>query len=155
MIICGYQGIGKSTVAGRNNIIDLESGNFWHKGQRPDNWYVYYCNIAEHLSRQGYIVLLSSHKVVRDRLRKYCNEPVRLIFPSIFLAEEWKHKLCARYQSTKSEKDFKAWQNAEERYHENIAELLRCGIPSYEITDMDYRLSDIIDYLVAENQWEF
>ena len=29
MIIVGYQGIGKSTAAGKNGVIDLESGNFF------------------------------------------------------------------------------------------------------------------------------
>ena len=51
MIVIGYQGIGKSSLAGRNNIfIDLESGNFWVDGKRADDWYKPYCQIAEHLS---------------------------------------------------------------------------------------------------------
>lgn len=33
MIIIGYQGIGKSTLAHEDNkYIDLESGNFWYQG---------------------------------------------------------------------------------------------------------------------------
>lgn len=56
MIFIGYQGIGKSTLAGYNRYIDLESGNFWINGKRDENWYIPYCNIAEHLSEQGYRV---------------------------------------------------------------------------------------------------
>ena len=39
MIYVGYQGIGKSSIAGKHNCIDLESGNFWDNGVRADNWY--------------------------------------------------------------------------------------------------------------------
>lgn len=62
MIITGYQGIGKSTLARKaDKIIDLESTSFWKyerdeygkktdKKTRHDDWYVYYCQVAEHLS---------------------------------------------------------------------------------------------------------
>lgn len=71
MIITGYQGIGKSTLARKeNNVIDLESASFWNyengNKTRPDDWYVYYCQVAEHLSKQGYIVFVSCHQQVRD-----------------------------------------------------------------------------------------
>jgi len=152
MIIIGYQGIGKSTLAGKNNIIDLESGNFWNNAKRHNDWYVYYCNIAEHLSRQGYIVFVSSHKVVRDRLRAYCEEPVYCIHPSPLLGEEWTKKLEDRYYETNLIKDYKAWKNAESLYFMNITELMNCGIPHYQIDSMDYKLKDIVDYLVAYNK---
>ena len=154
MIIIGYQGIGKSSIAGRNDIIDLESSNFWHKHKRPDNWYVYYCNIAEHLSKQGYIVFVSSHEVVRNRLRKYSNESVYCVFPSIRLKDEWIDKLHKRYEKTGKDKDFKAWMNAVDRYRENITELMQANIQFYEIRDMDYRLEDIVYYLVEfDSEW--
>ena len=70
MIISGYQGIGKSSLAGKNNCIDLESGNFWVDGKRADDWYKPYCQIANHLSQQGYTVFVSSHEVVRKELEK-------------------------------------------------------------------------------------
>ena len=76
MIIIGYQGIGKSTLAGKNKCIDLESGNFWfydletYQKVRHNDWYIPYCNIANHLSEQGYIVFTSSHEVVRNELKK-------------------------------------------------------------------------------------
>lgn len=144
MIIIGYQGIGKSTLAGKNNYIDLESGNFWHNGVRPDNWYVFYCQIAEHLSQQGYDVFVSSHEVVRNRLKKYSKEPLYIVCPSIILKEEWIDKLKKRFESSKLEKDYKAWMNAGDRYVENIMELERSGINYVEITDMNYSLEDIL-----------
>ena len=69
MIFVGYQGIGKSSISGNGNI-DLESGNFWVNLTRYCDWYKVYCNIAKSLSEQGYNVFLSSHKVVRDELKK-------------------------------------------------------------------------------------
>ena len=124
MIIIGYQGIGKSTLASKeNNFIDLESNNFFHKGVRPDNWYIYYCNIAAHLSKQGFNVFVSSHEVVRNRLKKYFDEPLISIIPSINLKDEWIRKLEERYNNHKSEKNYKAWMNAVNRYEDNINEI--------------------------------
>lgn len=145
MIIIGYQGIGKSTLANKNNgYIDLESGNFWCNGIRPPDWYIYYCNIAEHLSKQGYNVFVSSHEVVRNRL-KSSSETVICVYPSILLADQWIKKLEQRYNQSHLEKDYKAWKNAEDRYHENISELMMCGIPHIEIDSMDYDLKELIE----------
>ena len=119
MIIIGYKGIGKSTLANESSkYIDLESGNFWHNGVRPDNWYVFYCQIAEHLSQQGYDVFVSSHEVVRNRLKKYSKESICVVYPSIELKGEWIKKLKERFEASKLEKDYKAWMNAEDRYVE-------------------------------------
>ena len=145
MIIIGYQGIGKSTLANKNNkYIDLESGNFWHNGIRPENWYIYYCNIAEHLSKQGYNVFVSSHEVVRNRL-KDSSEIVICVYPSILLVDQWIKKLEQRYNQSHLKKDYKAWKNAENRYHENISELMMCGIPHIEIDSLDYDLKNLIE----------
>lgn len=146
MIISGYQGIGKSSLAGKNNCIDLESGNFWVDGKRADDWYKPYCQIANHLSEQGYIVFVSSHEVVRRELEK-SKEPVYVIFPAIDLKDEWIKKLEDRYNNTKLDKDYRALMNAKDRYKENIAELMHGNLKFYEITNINYHLDDIIDYL--------
>lgn len=146
MIIIGYQGIGKSTLAGYKGCIDLESGNFWVDGKRADDWHIPYCQIANHLSEQGYTVFVSSHEVVRKELKK-SDERVYCVFPSILLKDEWVKKLEERYDRTGLVKDFKAWKNAEDRYKENIAELMNSGFKFYEITVMNYKLKDIIHKL--------
>ena len=88
MIVVGYQGIGKSTLTGRDcKYIDLESGNFWIDGRRADDWYKPYCKIAEHLSEQGYIVFVSSHETVRQYLVENSRELVALVYPSIELKD--------------------------------------------------------------------
>lgn len=93
MIIFGYPGIGKSTLVKESyltglRVIDLESSNFFVDGQRPDNWAEIYCNIAKDLSRQNYIVLVSTHKAVREALfKERLDEEVAVIYPSLDLKD--------------------------------------------------------------------
>ena len=152
MIVIGYQGIGKSTLAGRNNrFIDLESGNFWIDGKRADDWYKPYCNIAEHLSQQGYIVFTSSHEVVRKQLEN-SSEIIVVCYPSIDLKDEWIDKLEERYAISKSEKDYKAIMNAVDRYEENIKELSESNHRYYKVAlnKMDYDLEASLIHIKNE-----
>lgn len=144
MIIIGYQGVGKSTIAGKFNCIDLESSNFFIGDKRPDNWFVPYCQIAEHLSQQGYIVLVSAHNVVRQRLKKYSKEKIYAVIPSISLKDDWIKKLKNRYDTTKSEKDMKAYLNAKDSYEYNLSEIRNDCSNTYIIKSMNYNFEDII-----------
>lgn len=146
MIIVGYQGIGKSTLANKqNNFIDLESGNFWVDGKRDEKWYVPYCAIAAHLSSQGFNVFVSSHEVVRKELAKYPDVKKAVVCPAISLKNQWIKKLNTRYKESGLEKDYKAWKNAEDRYEENITEILsEEGFIQFIIHDMEYDLEHII-----------
>ncbi len=147
MIIIGYQGIGKSTLAGKNNCIDLESGNMWVNGKRPNDWYIPYCQIAVHLSQQGYTVFTSSHEVVRKQLLEY-NEKVFACYPVKELKDRWIERLEERYHKTGLEKDYKALTNAKDKYLENIAELEKeKAFYHLPITDMHYNLRDMITSL--------
>lgn len=154
MIVIGYQGIGKSSLAGRNNkFIDLESGNFWVDGKRADDWYKPYCQIAEHLSQQGYIVFTSSHEVVRKQLEN-SSETIVIVYPSIELKDEWIDKLERRYIESGLEKDYKALMNANDRYEENIKELNeyshRYQVYRLVLTKMDYDLEAALIHLKNE-----
>ena len=142
MIYVGYQGIGKSSISGKNNCIDLESGNFWVDGNRANDWYKIYVNIAEHLSNQGYKVFMSSHKVVREELNKR-NVDFKVICPSLDLKGQWIERLQQRYDKSYLEKDYKALMNAKECYEENIEDLLQENY-IIQIQDMNYDLSDLI-----------
>ena len=150
MIIIGYQGIGKSTLANKDiNYIDLESGNFWIDGKRHEDWYIPYCNIANHLSKQGKNVFISSHEVVRNELLK-SNEKVVVVFPSINLKEQWLDKLELRYKDTHLDKDYKALMNAKDRYEENIKELEKNNFIKIEIFDIDYDLEELLELETKE-----
>ena len=157
MIVIGYQGIGKSTIAGKQGCIDLESGNFWKDSStRAPEWYRIYCNIAENLSDQGYTVFMSSHEVVRETLKsdirynKWSGKVV-CIYPSLNLKSEWISKLLKRYNSTNMLKDFKAYSNARDMYEDNITDLAHSGFEKVELEDMNYNLQDIVDRLQVEH----
>lgn len=64
MIICGYAGIGKSWL-GHNmpGVMDLESTPF------QKDWATY-CRCAMHYHSQGYLVLLSCHREIREAVHK-------------------------------------------------------------------------------------
>lgn len=149
MIIIGYQGIGKSTIAGKNNCIDLESGSFWINGKRDPEWYKPYCQIAVHLHRQGYVVFTSSHEVVRNYLKDIETQEdwnsTFVCYPDRYLKNAWIHKLQDRYEHTGLEKDFKAWKNAEDRFDDNIRELERCGFKRLPLDVMMYDLAEEIE----------
>ena len=149
MIVVGYQGIGKSTLAGRDyKYIDLESENFWIDGERADDWYKPYCKIAEHLSAQGYIVFVSSHEVVRQYLVENSRELVVLVYPSIELKDAWIDKLEKRYIKSRLEKDYKALMNAKYNYVENIRELQESCIEyKLEINKLSYDLESMLIHL--------
>ena len=149
MIICGYQGVGKSSLSNVDKeCIDLESGNFWVDGKRNDNWYIIYCNIALNLSKQGYVVFLSSHKVVRDYLASLPKtENVYVICPDYQLKDKWIARLEARYNATKLDKDYRALMNAKDCYLNNIYELINGELPCIIVGDMKYDLKEIVDDL--------
>ena len=143
MIVIGYQGIGKSTLA-KNDIrcIDLESGNFWVRGKRYDEWYIPYCKIAVELSNQGYVVFVSSHDVVRECLsinRNGNTIQTYVCYPILGLKDSWIAKLKERYDKSGLDKNYKAWMN-----EENIIELANSGFMQLPIMSMNYDLKHIV-----------
>lgn len=149
MIVIGFQGIGKSTLSrSASNVIDLESGCFWNGNYRPEDWYVYYCQVAIDLSSQGNTVFTSSHQVVRDYLASLPkNELIAVCYPSLELKDEWIEKLRVRYERTQLQKDYKAWMNASLCYESNIKDLMESPFDKIEIKSMFYDLHQLIrDY---------
>ena len=148
MVIVGYQGIGKSTLSGAGNgFIDLESGNFFTERGRFSEWYKPYCKIALHLSEQGYHVFTSSHADVREHLKFYndSKQPLLICYPVLNLKDEWVAKLKRRYEVSRSDKDYRAWQNAESCFKGNIEDLRsERGFYMCPIHEMQYNLEDLI-----------
>lgn len=153
LVIIGYQGIGKSSIAGWRKCIDLESGNFFVGGNRAGDWYIPYCQTALNLANQGYTVLVSSHREVREFLRtapRPENVAAVVAFcPRTTMRDEWIERLRQRYARTGLEKDYRALANAEERFAENIMEIVGCGLPVYQPAAMDYNLKDYV-YLLQQ-----
>lgn len=132
MIIIHYQGTGASTMSSQYpEFIDLESSHFYVDGKRDPNWYKIYCSIATALSEQGNVVFVSSHKEVRETL-KDSNESIYCLVPNLDypnIKEKWLEKLSNRYLNTKLEKDKRALLNAEDRFTENVEEIIDMGFP--------------------------
>ena len=144
MIIIGYPGIGKSTLAvGDNKYIDLESSLFNdEEGKKPKYWHQTYCKIAEDLSKQGYIVFVSCHKEVQDYLST-SNELVALCYPSLELKNLWFGKLLSRYEQDSSDKNLAALATSVKNYKTHITAL---NDSPYEhkivLSSIDYILDD-------------
>ena len=152
MIIIGYQGIGKSTLAKKcYNYLDLESTNTWFEenGERKrwPTWEEIYVNFSVDLSvKQHYTVFTSSHAGVRSELMKHRDEtPIAVCCPVPALREKWIARLNNRYAHSGLDKDYRALMNAWDRYTENIVELMSSGFPVIEITSLDYDLSKVIE----------
>lgn len=172
MIIIGYPGIGKSTLADHydpsvyedrtgvfpKSVIDLESSAFTVLNDelgfvdingrpcRSNNWAEVYCKVAEELSDQGHLVFVSSHREVQKLLRE-CIGPVGVICPSLELKKEWIKRLRNRYKcSADSEKgkNLAAYKRACDHYEDDIAELESNGFEFIEITSLHYKLEDLI-----------
>ena len=145
MIIVGYPGIGKTSLANwHNDYLDVDSSRLIFDGVRPNNWALCYVKMAEDLSKQYYKVLVSSHKEVRDNL-KDIRDDIIVVCPSLDLKEEWIEKLKDRWIEDPSHKNFKAWKRAEEHYDEDITDLMNEPWRVIEIKDMHYELDELID----------
>ena len=149
MIIIGFPGIGKSTLAYNNNkFVDLESSYFKPVNNRNDDWVVDYCKLAELLSKNGSIVFVSSHKAVRDYIAKMrTDELVACVFPSERIREQWVKKLEDRYMDSNLDKDYRAFIRTRDHYDDYIRELYSDDSIPYKwvITNINYDLEEEIE----------
>ena len=145
LIISGFQGIGKSTYAGTHiNAIDLESSNF---DKSNPKWYIDYCKTALDLMEQGYIVFVSSHKIVRDYLLRQTPKYV-MVCPTKAMKDVWITDLKDRYLMDRSSKNYRAWKSAEFDFDNNVDEIEKDRyLPTYWIktTKNRYLSDEMID----------
>ena len=144
LILIGYQGIGKSSLAGKDGCVDLESSSFYVEGIRAQGWHVMYCQAAIAIAEQGYTVLISSHRDVVEYMKE-AQLPktvgrVVVVCPRGSWKDAWIKRLEDRFQKTHLNKDYRALMNAKEKYGENIAYLFSCGLPVYQPTKGSYDL---------------
>jgi len=153
LIICGYPGIGKSSIAGWNNCIDLESSYFSRdeKGFALGDWVTRYCKLAFDLARQEFTVLLSCHEIVRNKLKEmkdtksnYFCPPVVIFCPRADMKEAWGIRLMKRYNETNLDKDFCALEGAIRYWNSNMEHMTKQNFPIYCPMSIDYDLRDYI-----------
>lgn len=156
LIICGYPGIGKSSIAGYRNTIDLESSDFSQKAKSPNDksWVEQYCWMALRLASQGYTVMTSTHKdaieyfKISERSFKAMDVAGPVIFcPTRFMEEDWGNRLKNRYTCDPSDKNWRAYQRYEENYLADIVYLFNCGLPVVYPEGSDYDLRNYIYYM--------
>lgn len=104
MIICGYQGVGKSTYC-RNNpttTIDLDSSNF----KKVEHWEENYIKTALSFSKDDKNVFISAHRNVIEYL--ISNEiPFKVLVPNE-KKDVWRSRLEFRYNKVQSFANLKA-----------------------------------------------
>lgn len=152
MIIIGYPGVGKTSLAGRyNQYIDLESSN-WNSpdNTKPDMWWWSYGKVAEDLSRQGYRVFVSCHPSVQKYFEE-SNEYVMVLYPSSELKEEWIKRVADRYDRDRSMKNLAALNNVELYYDKQIKSLNDSPFENkLVLKDMNYTLDNEIDNFILK-----
>lgn len=94
MIICGFPGVGKTTMAKFSNWVDLESTPF------ERNWLLY-AEVAKHMSDSGYTVMVSTHAEMLEALEQI-EARYTVVIPSITDKDTY---LC-RYVSRGNTRDF-------------------------------------------------
>lgn len=87
-IICGFAGIGKSTLMKMSDWVDLESTPF------AKNWDIY-SDVAIHMAKNGHRVMLSCHKELRDILLEK-GADFEVIIPRIEDKEEYLSRYAER-----------------------------------------------------------
>ena len=163
MILIGYPGIGKSTLARTSDsrFIDLESSYFPRKyrGEEID-WQDQYCRIAIDLHDQGYLVFTSSHDVVRNKFHQFVqrgfikHNEVALVFPAIVIYDKWIEMLERRYKTTKLDKDLRALDNARSNFQDQINELKEDSFGKILLyyTPGEYNLEEVIMSNIRETK---
>ena len=115
MIICSYQGCGKTTYC-KNHVdsIDLDSSNFV-KGM---GWEKQYIRVATSLSLAGYKVFISAHREVIEYLQERSVD-FALLIPA-YNKEAWRHRLQFRYQANPTQANKNALLDFEKNFDRDM-----------------------------------
>lgn len=141
MIIMGYPGIGKSTVAKDDyRFIDLDSGHPLLRGRLFEkNWERRYCDVAAYLSKQGYFVFVSTHPAV-VKLCIASGELCAICYPSKELKEDWVTRLYKRYDENRCRATHDAWVRARGHFEEDVEHMKETPCTRIELLSIDYNL---------------
>lgn len=178
MIIIGYPGVGKTEAAKLfpGAVIDLESSECIYKPKEKE--YTYdttmtitssvtsnshdyfvseevkefntYCKIAEYLSKNNKIVLVSSHKEVQDYFCK-SKEPVYICYPDKEIKKEWIQFLRGRYVNDDSKKNYNAYMRAVNNFDDDIDYMSTRGFINIELKDGAF-LSNVLEESFKKEQ---
>ena len=134
MIIVGYPGTGKSTMAKKCvEVVDLESSVFrdrgskdgWIGGDKGLNSYIW---LATNLNDDGKVVCISSHKEVREKLLSDARVDVKdvcYICPKPSEKAKWISHLYDRWIKTTDMKDWYAYTRAQKSFDKDVESMLK------------------------------
>lgn len=145
MIIAGYPGIGKTTLAKDNvKIIDLESSIF---NKKKVDWFIDYVNVAIELDKQGYDVFISTHEEVLSYLDCYLKDKWVLIYPTYELKDLWLKELETRLENDNTMKNLKACLRVKDKFDNDITSLMNNykTAKHYRLKDTNYNLKFIYE----------
>lgn len=142
MVLLGYPGIGKTTLAKKCPIIDLDSSRFFGKS----NWVEKYCAFIKGFNEEGINVFASCHKKVREELKRMGIDYV-VVIPSMALRDQWVGKLAKRYFTSEEDADFRAWHRATIDFEADIEDLMEED-KKLVIEAMDYDLEEMLKCLL-------
>jgi len=135
MIICGFPGIGKSTLAKKyNNVIDIDVADYFFNFNFPYN----YIDDILKINYQNKIVLVSAHKIIVDLLHYNKCKPI-LVYPEQKLKKEYMKRYKKRGQGKWFQIVMDLYWNV---FYNNISKLVYLN--HYILKENQY-LSDIID----------
>ena len=177
MIVMGYPAIGKTSLAEKGfEYIDLEATDFFvmreskngYDSFRPGDWYKIYVNQVLTLHRQGYTVLISSHKDIRNRINyfrsigQFNNEDqIFVCYPILSLKDQWIEKVKKRLEEDRSFKNIRAYDRVSKYYDQDILDLSSAPFGQIKITTMNYDFESLIltyskrtEYLEERRQQE-
>lgn len=158
LIICGYPGVGKSSLAGWNNCIDLESSLFSYRdgcAQKTMYWVPQYCQAAIDLALQGYTVFTSTHRAVIEYLKEPPMPLKGSVKTVIFCPDhryklEWIDRLQKRLERDDRSlysKNKRALDRVIEHFDEDMDYLNNCGLPVHIPAYIDYDFKEYVQML--------
>lgn len=130
MIICGYQGCGKSTYckAHPDTTVDLDSSMF----VKREGWEVNYVAIATALSSMGKKVFISAHKQVIEYLTK-SKIPFELLIPAQN-PKAWRSRLEFRYNVNPIQANLNALLDFDKNFENDMAFYATLDCVKHEIS---------------------
>lgn len=170
MIIIGFPGIGKSSVASSTicHYVDLESSCYnltnpdTGKIEKCKDWEKFYITVAYHLAKQGKYVFVSNHPAVIKEIitRRHMDStldkiPVLFVYPSIKLRDKWIDRLQLRYNNSltmnpeEAKKNEAALKGAEAHYDAWIEDL-----DNRDVSDVSHYGNNVFKILLHNTAYQ-
>lgn len=142
MIICGYQGCGKTTYCKNNPITayDLDSSVF----VKCEGWEEKYIKLACFLSAKGKKVFISAHQVVINYLVKHSIE-FELLIPAQN-PKAWRSRLEFRYNTNPTQANLNALLDFDKNFEKDMEFYKTLNCVKHEISaKIVTNIADFID----------